>query len=146
MAATSSRSVDLPTPGSPASSTTPPGTAPPPRTRSSSSTPVGTASAVSTLISVMGRARVLTGAGATEAGAGAPASSTVPQAWHSPQRPTHLRVDHPHSVHRNVDFAALAMADTLSARADTACSVHRKKGEKAGGTGESYLRVRSTRM
>ena len=39
-AATSSSSVDFPTPGSPASSTTAPGTRPPPSTRSSSSTPV----------------------------------------------------------------------------------------------------------
>ena len=39
--ATSSSSVDLPTPGSPASSVTEPGTSPPPSTRSSSSTPVG---------------------------------------------------------------------------------------------------------
>ena len=38
--ATSSSSVDLPTPGSPASSTTAPGTRPPPSTRSSSPTPV----------------------------------------------------------------------------------------------------------
>src|SRR5690625_1132703 len=141
MAATSSRSVDLPTPGSPASSTTPPGTAPPPRTRSSSSIPVGTASAVSTLISVMGRARELTGAGATEAGAGAPASSTVPHDWHSPQRPTHFRVDHPHSVHRNVVFAALAMVITLSGLGDTPGTV----GCLDYGSHESYLRVTPTR-
>lgn len=38
------------------------------------------------------------GAGAR---AGAPAaSSTVPQVWHSPQRPTHLAVVQPHSVQR----------------------------------------------
>ena len=40
LAADSSR-VDLPTPGSPASSTTAPGTSPPPSTRSSSATPLG---------------------------------------------------------------------------------------------------------
>src|SRR5699024_8901287 len=40
-AATSSRSVDLPTPGSPARRTTAPGTIPPPSTRSNSPTPVG---------------------------------------------------------------------------------------------------------
>jgi hypothetical protein len=28
------------------------------------------------------------------------ASSTVPQAWHSPHRPTHLPVSHPHSAQR----------------------------------------------
>lgn len=30
----------------------------------------------------------------------APISSTVPQAWHSPQRPTHFTVLHPHSAQR----------------------------------------------
>ena len=28
------------------------------------------------------------------------ASTTVPHCWHSPHRPTHLIVVHPHSVHR----------------------------------------------
>ncbi len=31
---------------------------------------------------------------------GAAASATEPQAWHSPQRPTHLAVSQPHSVQR----------------------------------------------
>jgi hypothetical protein len=31
---------------------------------------------------------------------GPPSSITEPQAWHSPQRPTHFEADHPHSVHR----------------------------------------------
>jgi hypothetical protein len=31
---------------------------------------------------------------------GAAASATEPPAWHSPQRPTHLAVSHPHSVQR----------------------------------------------
>ncbi|GAB2735503.1 hypothetical protein GCM10027273_12810 [Nocardioides pakistanensis] len=31
---------------------------------------------------------------------GAPASATLPQAWHSPHRPTHFAVSHPHSEHR----------------------------------------------
>ncbi len=31
---------------------------------------------------------------------GAPSCSTVPQAWHSPQRPTHFRDSHPHSPQR----------------------------------------------
>jgi hypothetical protein len=30
-----------------------------------------------------------------------PTSSTVPQDWHSPQRPAHFPVAQPHSVHRN---------------------------------------------
>src|ERR1700722_3721889 len=38
---------------------------------------------------------------------GTAASDTVPQAWHSPHRPTHLGACQPHSLHRNaaVDFA-----------------------------------------
>ena len=34
----------------------------------------------------------------------AEASSTVPHDWHSPQRPTHLMLVHPHSVQRNEDW------------------------------------------
>jgi hypothetical protein len=30
-----------------------------------------------------------------------PTSSTQPQDWHSPQRPAHFPVVHPHSVQRN---------------------------------------------
>ncbi len=33
-----------------------------------------------------------------------PAASTVPQAWHCVQRPTHLVVDQPHSAHRKLLF------------------------------------------
>ena len=38
---------------------------------------------------------------------GTAASATVPQAWHSPHRPTHFGACQPHSLHRNaaVDFA-----------------------------------------
>jgi hypothetical protein len=38
---------------------------------------------------------------------GTAASATVPQAWHSPHRPTHLGACQPHSLQRNaaVDFA-----------------------------------------
>lgn len=32
--------------------------------------------------------------------AGAPTSARVPQAWHSPHRPTHFTAVQPHSVHR----------------------------------------------
>ena len=92
--------MDLPTPGSPASSTTAPGTSPPPSTRSSSSTPVGTARAASTSTWPIGRAGVLTGPAAVVRTAGADVSSTVPQAWHSPHRPTHLVVAQPHSAQR----------------------------------------------
>ena len=52
-AATSSSSVDLPTPGSPASSTTAPGTRPSPSTRSSSPTPVRTRAAASASTSLI---------------------------------------------------------------------------------------------
>jgi hypothetical protein len=39
------------------------------------------------------------------------ASSTVPQAWHSPQRPTHLPVSHPHSVQRYADRVRAALPE-----------------------------------
>src|SRR5690348_16050726 len=52
----------------------------------------------------------------------APSSLTLPQAWHSPQRPTHLTVVQPHSEQRNplvlVDVFA-AMADNLRAGTDS---------------------------
>lgn len=99
-AATSSSSVDLPTPGSPATSTTAPGTRPPPSTRSSSGTPVGRAVACLPSTCAMGRAELVTRPGAVVRTAGAPYSSTVPQAWHSGQRPSHFAVCQPHSVHR----------------------------------------------
>jgi hypothetical protein len=34
-------------------------------------------------------------------------SPRLPQAWHSPHRPTHLGVSQPHSEHRYVDRARL---------------------------------------
>src|SRR4051794_26214793 len=92
--ATSSRRVDLPTPGSPASSTTAPGTSPPPRTRSSSPTPVGRALAGAALIVAIGRAgslgsRELTTLPETR---GPPIvhSTTEPHSPHSGQRPSHF--------------------------------------------------------
>ncbi len=48
----------------------------------------------------MRTAGVATEAAATVRAAAAPTSPTVPQAWHSPQRPTHLRDVHPHSAQR----------------------------------------------
>ena len=92
--------MDLPTPGSPASSTTAPGTRPPPSTRSSSSTPVVRAVAWRPSTWPMGSAAVETRPAAVVRTAGAPYSSTVPQAWHSGQRPSHLAVVQPHSVQR----------------------------------------------
>jgi hypothetical protein len=44
----------------------------------------------------------------------------VPQAWHSPQRPDHLVVRHPHSAHWNAGPAEdFAMARTLPAGTDS---------------------------
>lgn len=100
MAATSSSRVDLPTPGSPASSTTAPGTRPPPSTRSSSGTPVERAVATWPSTCPIGRAGALTGPAAVVRIGTAPYSSTVPQALHSGQRPTHLGSWLPHSVQR----------------------------------------------
>ncbi len=64
-----------------------------------------------TSTSRIGRAGELTGPAAVVRTRGAPSSSTVPQAWHSPHRPTHLPVAQPHSVQRNDGRgAALAVA------------------------------------
>jgi hypothetical protein len=42
---------------------------------------------------------------------GAPASTTLPQVWHSPQRPTQRTLDQPHSVQRwDGRAAVLAMS------------------------------------
>ncbi|GAA3969036.1 hypothetical protein GCM10022630_07550 [Thermobifida alba] len=57
----------------------------------------------------MGRAGVPDRTGVTPPATGAETSSTVPHDWQSPQRPTHFGAVHPHSVHRNVRFAALAI-------------------------------------
>ena len=97
----------MPTPGSPASSTTAPGTIPPPSTRSSSPTPVGRARALSALTSPMGRAgsagrTAAARAGAALAGPAPPADSTnssrVPHSRHSRHCPSHLGLVQPHSV------------------------------------------------
>jgi hypothetical protein len=69
------------TPGSPARSTTDPGTKPPPSTRSSSPMPVGWARARSGSCSPIGRAGLLTGPGRTDrTAAPAPPSISVPHA------------------------------------------------------------------
>ena len=53
------------------------------------------------LTSTTGRTRAATvDACVRPAVAAPPASSTVPHAWHSPQRPTHFTVVQPHSVQR----------------------------------------------
>ena len=63
--------------------------------------PVGTARAVAMSTCPIGSAAVVDAATLVRA-LGVPTSSTVPQAWHSPQRPTHLAVVHPHSAQRKV--------------------------------------------
>src|SRR5688500_2265933 len=107
-AAASSSSVDLPMPGSPASSTTAPGTRPPPSTRSSSPTPVVLAAATSALTWPIGIAGAVVAPAWTPcAPPRAHSSSTVPRAWHSPHRPTHLVVRHPHPAKRYRSFCAV---------------------------------------
>ena len=94
-------------------------TRPPPSTRSSSSSPVGRALAAFASTAPIGTAGVLTGPGPTartpaRTSREAPASSIVPQAWHSPQRPIHFGACQPHSVQRKALPAGdLAMASTL---------------------------------
>src|SRR3954466_10111314 len=107
-AATSSSSVDLPTPGSPASRITAPGTRPPPRTRSSSPTPVGRDTTVSSPTSVIDRTGLAGRTAARGAPPGTPTvtpggrpSSTVPQPPQPGQRPTHFAAACPHAVHSN---------------------------------------------
>ncbi|GAA1757833.1 hypothetical protein GCM10009810_16620 [Nostocoides vanveenii] len=50
---------------------------------------------------------------------GAPTSATVPHAWHSPHRPTHLGPLQPHSLHRKVMLRTVfAMPETLNETTD----------------------------
>src|SRR5699024_9629926 len=97
---------------------TAPGTSPEPSTRSNSLTPVGKLSACVASTSVMGRANssTLIVVGAVRAVAGVvPASSMVPQAWHSPQRPVQFAVIQPHSWHLWAGFVLLlVLAFSLS--------------------------------
>src|SRR5215467_15170632 len=140
----SSRSVDLPTPGSPASSTTAPGTSPPPRTRSSSSSPVGRTLAARESTSVMGTA----GAAATAttcamlrtpgpSRASPAVSSTVPHAWHPPQRPDHLVVRQPHSAQR---YAGPADDFPMPRTVTTACDTPGSQAGTTSGTQAGPLR------
>ena len=86
-----------------------PGTKPPPKTRSSSATPVGRARAAERSTSPMGVALFVTDPGTKDNFFGAAISSTEPQAWHSPQRPTHFCELQPHSEQRKGSFSTLAM-------------------------------------
>ena len=108
-AATDRRRVDFPTPGSPANKIAAPGTNPPPSTRSNSETPVGLALAADKSTSPIGVAECVTRPATRDSFLGAAISSTLPQAWHSPQRPTHFCEVQPHSLHLNGSFSTLAI-------------------------------------
>ena len=102
-AAAWSSNVDLPTPGSPLTSVTEPGTSPPARTRSSSGMPTGTGSAPVTSTSGMGWV-ACTGWVWSCPGEEARArcsSTRVFHASHPAHRPPHLGDTTPHSVQRN---------------------------------------------
>ena len=72
-----------------------------------------------TSTSPMRGAGVTAVAAVVRAGA-SPTSATLPHAWHSPQRPTHLSAVHPHSEQRKPaarrEVVLVAMADNLRAR------------------------------
>src|SRR5262245_33593480 len=99
-----SSSVDFPTPGSPPSRTSEPGTSPPPSTRSSSGTPVAIRSA--SCASTSTRRRSL----GASAGRGPPSrsSTSVPNAPQPGQRPSQRPAAVPHSAHTNWTAAGLA--------------------------------------
>jgi hypothetical protein len=61
---------------------------------------VGTACADSAATSEIGSAGVDTAAAVVVRATGEPVSSTVPQAWHSPHRPTHLSAVQPQAPQR----------------------------------------------
>ena len=80
-------------------------------------------------MSPIGRAGAPAGREDTVRGAPPPgpaSSATVPQAWHSPHRPTHLAVVHPHSAQRypfdgvreRERAVAVVTRGTVSARTD----------------------------
>ena len=78
-AATVKSKVDFPTPGSPASKTTAPGTNPPPRVRSNSATPLDRDCAAAKSTSPIGRAVAVTAPAATTLSLRVP-SSMLPHA------------------------------------------------------------------
>ncbi|GAB3195447.1 hypothetical protein GCM10027062_02430 [Nocardioides hungaricus] len=57
----------------------------------------------------IGTAGRVTGAAGVRPDGAAAASATEPQAWHSPQRPTHFAVSQPHSEHRNAGRGVFGM-------------------------------------
>src|SRR5262245_23480254 len=116
---------------------------PPPSTRSSSPTPLARAAAASARISEIGSAGAETGPALTRATCAAPTSSTVPQAWHSLQRPTHFIEVQPHSPQRYDETGRLldvdlAMTRTLGGDADNAVAT-RSPTEVADDDGVVHL-------
>src|SRR5262249_14551210 len=94
--ATSSISVDLPTPGSPPSRVSAPATTPPPRTRSNSVIPLETRGASILAISV-NRTGAESHEGGTSIAAAVTRSSTnVFHCWHDGHRPIHFGEAAPH--------------------------------------------------
>ena len=140
-AATSSSRVDLPTPGSPASSTTAPGTMPPPSTRSSSARPVDRDAASTALTCAIGVAGDETGPAVTLLAFGAPISTTLPQAWHSPQRPIQRAVVQPHSPHWYGDRPVFAAAFAMSVNLDRATDKPVDPRSPDRGNGCAFQRV-----
>ena len=105
------RRVDLPMPGSPASSATVEGTSPPPRTRSMPGSPVETLRS-----SASSCASVSRGTG-VEVGR-APPSSIVPQAPQPGHRPAHCASCCPHSRHDRI-VRTLPMRGTVARGSDS---------------------------
>jgi hypothetical protein len=69
---------------------------------------------------VPARSGTLVEPGATAATPAWRASVTLPQAWHSPQRPAHFGARHPHSEHSYIVVTAdLPMAGTVAPATDT---------------------------
>ena len=108
-------------PGSPATSTTAPGTMPPPSTRSNSGTPVERATARRASTSPIGTAGRSTALAAVVRTVTAPTSDTLPQAWHSPQRPTHLMACQPHSEQRKAALGRVVRLAAVPAMRHTVC-------------------------
>ena len=94
------RIVDLPTPGSPPSNVTDPGTRPPPSTRSNSAIPVENRFDVLTSTAPSGIGRATESGMSTAACAASRRSAatctTLPHSPQSPQRPTHFEASAPH--------------------------------------------------
>ena len=107
-----SSSVDLPTPGSPPTSTSDAGTSPPPSTRSSSGTPVGMRSTSSLSTSTRRKSGFAAAAG-TPATANFDSSTSVPNSPQPGQRPSHFGEEYPQSGHEKTVAAAFATGEPV---------------------------------